>query len=101
MLIHTTTYHLDLSKAHNFIIWLNECYFPAVEETGMLKNPRIFRVLSHKEEGSECFTVQFEVEDSATLHHWLVKQGNALYQEMQKVFENDVVGFSTLLEVIK
>ena len=67
----------------------------------MLHSPRVFRVVGRTEEGSECFTVQFEVEDSATLHRWLVKQGNALHQEMQKVFENDVVGFSTLLEVIK
>lgn len=101
MLIHTTTYHVEFDKARNFVIWLNECYFPAIEETGMLKNPHIYRVLSHKDENSECFSVQLEVEDSATLHRWLIKQGNALHTEMQKVFENSIVGFSTLLEVIK
>lgn len=34
-----------------------------------------------------------EVEDSATLHRWHVKQEAALNTEMMKVFKDKVIGF--------
>lgn len=101
MLIYNTTFHVEMGDVRNFIIWLNECYIPEVEKSGELKNPRILRILSHKEQDSECFSLQWEVEDSATLHHWHVKQGAALNAEMMKVFKDKVIGFPTLMEVIK
>ena len=71
------------------------------ENPGELKNPRILRILSHKEQDSECFSLQWEVEDSAALHRWHVKQGATLNAEMMKVFKDKVIGFPTLMEVIR
>ena len=101
MLIYNTTFHVEMGDARNFVIWLNEFYIPEVEKSGELKNPRILRILSHKEQDSECFSLQWEVEDSATLHRWHVKQGAALNTEMMKVFKDKVIGFPTLMEVIR
>ncbi|WP_455674639.1 DUF4286 family protein [Phocaeicola sp.] len=101
MLIYNTTYQVEIGDAHNFVIWLSECYIPAVEEQGMLQNPRLTQILTHKEQESECFSLQWEVEDSAKLHQWHTRQGMKLNAEMQKVFKDKVVGFPTLMEVIK
>ena len=101
MLIYNTTYHVEMDDARNFVIWLNECYIPEVEKSGELKNPRILRVLSHQEQGSECFSLQWEVENSAVLHHWHTEQGARLNGEMMKVFKDKVIGFPTLMEVIR
>ena len=101
MLIYNTTYHVEMNDARNFVIWLNECYIPEAEQTGDLKNPRILRILSHKEENSECFSLQWEVEDTAALHRWHVAVGSHLNEEMMKVFKDKVLGFPTLMEVIK
>lgn len=101
MLIYNTTYHVGLDDARNFVIWLNECYIPSAEEGGHLQNARILRVLSHKEPDSECFSLQFEVADSAALHHWHVQCGARLNEEMMKIFKDKVVGFSTLMEVVR
>ena len=101
MLIYNTTFHVEMGDARNFVIWLNEFYIPEVEKSGELKNPRILRILSHKEQDSECFSLQWEVEDSATLHRWHVKQEAALNTEMMKVFKDNVIGFPTLMEVIR
>ena len=38
-------------------------------------------------------SLQWEVEDSATLHRWHVKQGAALNTEMMKVFKDKVHRF--------
>lgn len=41
---------------------MQEHYLPEVEKNGTLYAPRIARILSHIEEGSICYSVQFEVE---------------------------------------
>ena len=101
MLIYNTTFHVDMDDARNFVIWLNECYIPEAEKTGDLKNPRIMRILSHKEQDSECFSLQWEVEDTTVLHKWHVAVGGSLNEEMTKIFKDKVLGFPTLMEVIR
>lgn len=101
MLIYNTTYQTEIGDARNFVIWLTEYYIPRVEEEGMLHAPRLTQILSHKEQDTECFSLQWEVEDSATLHRWHTRQGMQLNEEMMKVFKDKVVGFPTLMEVIR
>lgn len=101
MLIYNTTFLVGLDDARNFIIWLNESYIPEVENQGTLKNPRLTQILSHQEADSECFSLQWEVEDTATLHRWHTQQGMHLNNEMMKIFKDKVVGFPTLMEVIR
>jgi hypothetical protein len=59
------------------------------------------RILSHRDPDSECFSVQFEVEDMALLHKWYSTDGVRLNNEMSKLFKNDVVSFPTMMEVIE
>ena len=94
MLIYNTTFHVEMNDARNFVIWLNECYIPEAEK-------RILRILSHKEQDSECFSLQWEVEDSAALHNWHTKCGARLNEEMTMIFKDKIIGFPTLMEVIK
>lgn len=100
MLIYNTTYQVENDDARNFVIWLHEVYMPQVEENGLLKAPRLTRILTHKEEETECFSLQWEVEDTRILHQWHTAQGAALNAEMMHVFKDKVLAFSTLMEVI-
>ncbi len=99
MLIYNTTYHVEEGDARNFLIWMQECYLPQVEKYGVLRAPRIARVLSHMEEGV-CYSVQFEVDNSSALHRWHHEQGAALNGELKRVFKDKIVGFPTLMEVV-
>lgn len=101
MLTYNTTYTVGNEDARNFVIWIHQVYLARTAETGMLSNPRMLRVLNHKDEETECFCVQFDVESSAILHRWYQQQGHALNQEMLQMFGNRVVGFSTMMEVIE
>jgi len=101
MLVYNTTYHIEDGNEKNFLIWMQEYYLPEVEKKGMLHTPRILRILSHIEEGSICFSVQFEVEDSAVLHRWHREQGAELNDELQRIFKDKVIGFPTLMEVME
>lgn len=100
MLIYNTTYHVEEGQEKCFQVWMQEYYLPEVEKRDELHAPRIARILSHIEEGSVCYSVQFEVESSAILHRWHQEQGASLNEELLKTFQNKVVGFPTLLEVI-
>lgn len=101
MLIYNTTYQVELAEARNLVIWLSECYIPQVEENGKLSHPRLTQIISHQEADSECFSLQWEVENTATLHRWHTEQGMKLNEELMKIFRDKVVGFPTLMEVIK
>ena len=101
MLIYNTTFQVEMADARNFVIWLTECDMPEVEKNGKLNKARLTQILSHQEADSECFSLQWEVEDTATLHRWHTEQGMKLNEEMMKIFKDKVVGFPTLMEVIK
>lgn len=100
MLIYNTTYHVEEGQEKYFLVWMQEHYLPEVEKQGTLKAPRMTRILSHIEEGSSCFSVQFEVENSAMLHKWHSEQGVGLNEELLKMFGQKVIGFPTLMEVL-
>ncbi|MCR4995518.1 MAG: DUF4286 family protein [Bacteroidales bacterium] len=101
MIIYNTTYQMPLADARDFVIWVHEVMFPRVSEFGHMHNGRLARILSHKDEDTECFAVQFEVESTARLHYWFVKQGKQLGEELLKTFDNRVIGFSTMMEVVE
>lgn len=101
MLIYNTTYNVEEGLEANFLIWLKEYYLSEVEKYAMLMNPRITRVLSHREEGCSCYSLQFEVGNSSELHRWYLEQGANLNEELIKIFKNKVIGFPTLMEVIE
>ena len=47
------------------------------------------------------FLLQWEVDDSTALHRWYVKQGEKLDGEITRIFKDNVLGFTTLMEVIE
>ena len=101
MLIYNTTYHVEEGEDKNFLIWMQEHYLPEVEKTRNIVCSAYMPVyLSHIEEGSICYSVQFEVENSAKLHRWHQEQGVKLNEELLNIFKDKVIGFPTLMEVI-
>lgn len=101
MLIYNTTFQVSIEQARNFVVWLHEQYIPLAQQSDEVHNPRMMHILSHRDSDSECFSLQFEVEDSALLHRWYSHTGQALNDEMTKVFGEAVTGFPTLMEIIE
>lgn len=101
MLIYNITFQVDFNEARNFVIWAHQVYIQKSLATGLLQKARLCKILSHHDADTECFSLQFEVESSAVLHQWFCKTGKQLHDEMVKLFEEKVVAFSTLMEVIE
>lgn len=100
MLIYNTTFQVDDDIHDNFLIWLKENYIPEVSKQGTLQTPRLCKVLSHRDEGSS-YSLQWEVESSGLLHRWHMDQGVELNKEMLTIFQNKIVAFPTLMEVVE
>lgn len=100
MLIYNTTYTMPEADARSFVIWAHQCLMPQATESGLLANPKLLRILSHHDQETECMSVQFEVEDTATLHRWYTATGAKLAEELMHTFDERIVGFSTIMEVI-
>ncbi|MCR5314122.1 MAG: DUF4286 family protein [Bacteroidaceae bacterium] len=84
----------------NVYKFLRDDYVPAAIESGELKNPRLTRILSHNDESTECFSLQFEMESTAVLHKWHTAVGAKLNEQLVKTFKDKVVGFPTLMEQV-
>lgn len=100
MIIFNTTYHADNARKDEFIGWLKESYIPAVLEHGLLQEPQLTRIFADNEEEGTSLSLQFKSPDTQALERWHEECGEALLAEMQKRFGDQVLGFSTLLEVI-
>jgi len=101
MIVYNTTYTMPNNDARDFVIWVMESMVPRVEANGLLLNPRLLRILSHHDQETECMSLQFNTESTATLHRWYTQQGATLHQELTKMFDGRIVGFSTIMEEIK
>lgn len=100
MFIQNTTYVVPNADARNFVIWVHEAVLACAQTSADVNGGRLARILSHKEEDSECFSVQLEAATTAALHRWHVAHGQRLSTELHSLFEGRIIGFSTLMEVI-
>jgi hypothetical protein len=101
MFIYNTTFQASIDDAQNLVIYLHEKYIPKAQHSGIMKRARMSRILSHRDEQSECFSVQFETESMAQIHQWYSSEGKHLNDELLKLFKNQVIGFPTIMEVIE
>jgi hypothetical protein len=100
MLIVNTTYQVAEACESDWKRWVLEEYAPEVTKTGMLVNPRFLRLLVENEEGFTSYALQFEVLDLETLEKWFSAYGTALQQTMGTRFNENVLGFTTLMETL-
>ena len=102
MLIFNTTYAVEKKELASFVNWVREVMIPTVHAEGTLHSGRLSQILDNIPDAENLsFSLQFCVEDSATLHKWYRSQGCELQKQMKKVFGNRVIGFPTLMEVIE
>lgn len=101
MIVYNTTYTMPNNDARDFVVWVSQSMLPRVVESGLLTRPRLLRILSHRDQETECFSLQFETESTAVLHRWYTQQGESLHRELLKMFDERVVGFSTIMEHVE
>lgn len=100
MLIVNTTYHVSESVEDAWKEWVRIEYIPIVVAPGILKQPRLHRLLVENEPGHQSYALQFEVKDLDTLDLWFQNHGSKMQKDLSDRFQEKVLSFTTLMEVI-
>jgi len=100
MLIVNTTYHVEESVEEAWKAWVRTEYIPMVMAPGLLIHPRFHRLMVENEPGHLSYALQFEVKDLDTLENWFQNHGTKMQKTQADKFQEKVLGFTTLMEVI-
>lgn len=100
MLIFNTTFHVEEKTEKEFLRFFVETYIPTCVDGGMLLEPRFSKIISHVEEGSVCYSLQFYVKNIETLEYWRSHNGAELEEKVGDTFGQSVAGFITLMDEI-
>lgn len=102
MIIYHTTFHLSDEIYLRGLDYLRTVYIPSVTRSEILHSPKMQRVLDKEGDGNGVsLSVQFYVENEEILEDWMYKEGIKLQEEMMEKFQDQLAGFTTLLEVIE
>lgn len=99
MLLYNVTYGIDKSIEQEWVAWMKEQYIPAVLESKLFGEGKIFKVL-HDDEASISYSVQFF---AATIDHVLRFMEHVepeLNNELNRRYKDRHVAFRTLLESV-
>ena len=100
MLIINTTYHVSNSVEDRWKKWVKTEYVPSVIKSSILINPRFHRVYVENEEDSNTYALQFEVANLDKMEYWLEHYGKGHNAVTSDLFHEDVLGFTTVMELI-
>jgi hypothetical protein len=98
MLIVNTTYQVSKLKEEDWKKWVKSEYIPDVTKTGLLIHPHFYSLLVETEPDTKSYALQFEVKDLDTLEEWFQKYGTEMQKTMSDQFQEQVLGFTTLME---
>lgn len=101
MLIFNITFLVADKVADKWLQWVNNTLIPDMLASGYFTEPRLAKVLSdHGQEGTS-YAVQYHITDMHELSAWHRKFGSAMERNCASLFGEDVLLFTTVLELIK
>jgi hypothetical protein len=101
MLIYNITFLVADKVSQQWLQWVNDSHIPEMVASGYFTEPRLAKVLSdHGQEGTS-YAVQYHIADMQELGVWRRKFGSAMERNCASLFGEDVLLFTTVLELIK
>ena len=100
MVIYNTTYIVDEPVVEQFLSFVRSYYNEEALKSGILKNPRLSRILSDDDSQTVNFAYQFEVDKLEDIDAWYKETGMQINEKIVVTFGEKVLGFSTMMEVL-
>jgi Domain of unknown function (DUF4286) len=98
MLLYNETIGIDKDIEQQWLQWMNENYIPAMINTGMFSEAKIYRILHENEDGTISYSIQFFSPTITHIQKYLDEFAPAIAAEHHQKFANKHVVFRTLLE---
>lgn len=101
MILYNVTYGIDKEIEPEWIQWMKEVHIPAVLATGLFEGYRFYKVLTHEEESSSSYCIQYFTPAIEQFNLYLEKFASSLIEEHRERFKDRHVAFNTLLEEVR
>ncbi|MEQ8909006.1 MAG: DUF4286 family protein [Vicingaceae bacterium] len=99
MIVYSVTINVEDDIHDDWVKWMKEVHIPDVLATGIFKQHRLLKVISHQEEkDGTTYNIQYDCDSMAELHKYQVQHAPKLQKEHTQRYENKFVAFRTLLE---
>ena len=96
-----TTFHVEDKINLVFIDYMKSTYIAEAITDKLLTNARMCKVHSQEIPEGHSYSVQFTFESLGDLENWDKTKGKKLNEDLVKKFQDEIAGFSTLLEEIE
>ena len=100
MYIYNVTINIEEAIHDAWLVWLKEIHIPAMLATGKFIQARICKVLVEEEMGGLTYSIQYTVDNKATLNRYYKEDAAKMRQDGIRRFGTSFVAFRTELEII-
>ncbi len=101
MIIYNITFHIEDEVHDQALLHLKNKFVNQAVGCGFVSTPRLCYIHRQHEEGGSSYSLQLNVKNTETLDYWLSTSGQSLFNEIQFLFGNKMVGFATIMEEIE
>lgn len=100
MLIYNVTIGIDKEIEQEWLDWMKAEHIPDVMNTGMFLEHRFYRILTHDDENTVSYCVQYYTDDIVKVRNYLDNFAPGLVEKHKAKYNNRHVAFRTLLEEV-
>lgn len=100
MLLYNITFGIDKEIEPEWTAWMRANYIPAMMNTGLFVNYKMYKVLSHDEESSVSYSVQCFAKRIEDLLQYLNEFAPKIVELHRERYKDKHVAFNTLLEEV-
>jgi hypothetical protein len=101
MLIFNITFLVADKVADKWLQWVNNTLIPDMLASGYFTEPQLAKVLGNHGQDGTSYAVQYHVADMDILENWHREHGSVMERNCASLFGEDVLLFTTVLELIK
>lgn len=100
MLLYNVTVGIDKDIELEWLMWVKANYIPTVLATGYFNDSKIYRVVTHDDESSVSYSIQFFASHIENVVNYLAQNTTGIIELHRQKFIGKHVVFNTLLEEV-
>lgn len=101
MLIFNITFLVSDQVASKWKDWVHAVHIPFMMESGCFSKPQVAKVLTDHGQDGTSYSVQYHAADMINLEQWQQQHGEQMQQECNTAFGQEVLLFTTVLELLQ
>ncbi len=96
--LYNVTIGVDKEIEMEWLQWMKNYYLPRAMQSGAFLEHRIYKVLTHEDENSVSYSVQYFSDAIEKIVQYLNNDGKVLLEELRNRYKEKHVVFNTLLQ---